>query len=57
MFAFLLKIQLAGTGVGVFPGFVSLTTDAELKDVAEVCCRGVVAYIVINTNRTKLFRS
>lgn len=33
MFAFLSKIQLAGTGVGTFPSFVSRITDAELKQI------------------------
>ena len=33
MFACLLKIQLAAAGVGTFPSFVSLITDAELKKI------------------------
>lgn len=33
MFACLLNIQLAATGVGTFPSFVSLITDAELKKI------------------------
>lgn len=33
MFAFLLKTQLAGAGVGTFPSFVSRITDAELKQI------------------------
>lgn len=33
MFVCLLKIQLAGAGVGTFPSFVSLITDAALKQI------------------------
>lgn len=31
MFACLLKIQLADAGVGTFPAFASVITDAEFK--------------------------